>query len=173
MYNMYLCCICIYILFFSGVTPEVIFKLIGIVRKNTSHTTLAKKSISNKPLFNTLRPRQNGCHFADDNFKRISLNENARILIEISLKFVPTGPINNISALVLIMAWRRTGGKPLYEPMMASLLIHICLARPQWVKAMMTNLLIVLLASYLRSEIVGSSPTWNKTFSAIKTSIAP
>ena len=42
---------------------------------------------------NTLRPRQNGRHFADDIFKRIFVNENARILIEISLKFVPKGPI--------------------------------------------------------------------------------
>ena len=38
---------------------------------------------------NTLRPRQNGRRFADDTFKRIFLNENARISIKISLKFVP------------------------------------------------------------------------------------
>ena len=49
---------------------------------------------------NALRPRQNGQHFADDTFKRIFLNENIRILIKISLKFVPKGPINNILALV-------------------------------------------------------------------------
>ena len=34
---------------------------------------------------NTLRPRQNGCHFADDTFKRIFVNKNVRIFIEISL----------------------------------------------------------------------------------------
>ena len=51
-------------------------------------------------LFNTLRPRQNSRHFADDNFKLISLNENARISIEISLKFVSKVSINNIPALV-------------------------------------------------------------------------
>ena len=45
---------------------------------------------------NTLRPRQNGCHFADDSFKCIFLNENVWIPIKISLKFVPKGPINNI-----------------------------------------------------------------------------
>ena len=39
--------------------------------------------------FNTLRPRQNGRHFADDTFKRISLNENVRISIKISLNVVP------------------------------------------------------------------------------------
>ena len=41
------------------------------------------------------------------------------IAIKISLKFVHEGPINNIPALVEIMAWRRPGDKPLPEPMMA------------------------------------------------------
>ena len=69
-------------------------------------------------LLNTLRPRQNGRHFADDTFKRIFLNENIRISIRISLKFVPNGPINNIPALIQIMDWRRPDDKPLSEPMM-------------------------------------------------------
>ena len=75
---------------------------------------------------NTLRPRQNGRRYADDTFKCIFLNENVRISIKISLKFVPMGPINNIPALVQIMAWRRSGDKPLSEPMMVSLSTHIC-----------------------------------------------
>ena len=54
----------------------------------------------------------------DDVFKCNFLNENVWIPIKISLKFVPKGPINNIPALVQIMAWRRTGDKPLSEPMM-------------------------------------------------------
>ena len=53
-----------------------------------------------------------------------------------SLKFVPKGPINNIPALVQIMAWRRSGEKPLFEPMMVNLLTHICVTRPQWVNVM-------------------------------------
>ena len=32
------------------------------------------------------------------------------------------------------MGWRRSGNKPLSEPMMVSLLTHICVTRPQWVK---------------------------------------
>ena len=84
-------------------------------------------------MLNTLRPRQNGRHFADNTFKRIFLNENVRISIEISLKFVPKGPINNIPALVQIMAWHQSGDKPLSEPMMVSLLTHVCVTRPQWV----------------------------------------
>ena len=83
-------------------------------------------------FLNTLRPRQNGRHFADDIFKCIFLNENASIAIKISLKFVPKGPITNISALVQIMAWRRPDDKTLFEPMMVSLPTHICVTRPQW-----------------------------------------
>ena len=90
-------------------------------------------AINKKDGFNTLRPRQNGRHFADAIFKGIFLNENVWIPIKLSLKFVPKGPINNIPALVQIMAWRRPGDKPLSGPMMVSLLAHICVTRPQWV----------------------------------------
>ena len=76
-------------------------------------------------VLNTLRPRQNGRHFADDIFKCIFLNENVWIPIKISLKFVPQGLINNIPALVQIMAWRRPGDKPLSGPMMVRLPTHI------------------------------------------------
>ena len=41
---------------------------------------------TNKQL-NTLRPRQNGCHFTENNFKRIFLVKNVWILIKISLIF--------------------------------------------------------------------------------------
>ena len=86
--------------------------------------------------FNTLRPRRNEQHFADDIFKHIFFNENVWILIKISLKFVPKGPINNIPTLVQIMAWRRPGDKPLSGPMRVILLMHISVTRPQWVKFM-------------------------------------
>ena len=77
----------------------------------------------------------NGRHFADDIFNSIFLNENVWTPITISLKFVPKGLSNNIPALVQIMAWRRPGDKPLSEPMMVSLLTHICVIQPQWVNA--------------------------------------
>ena len=82
-------------------------------------------------LINTLR--QNGRHFTDDTFKRIFLKENVGIFIKISLKFVPTSPIDNIPPLFQIMAWRRSGDKPFSEAMMVNLLTHICVALPQWV----------------------------------------
>ena len=87
---------------------------------------------------NTLRLRSNGRHFADNIFKCIFVNENVGILLKISLKFVPGVRISNIPALVQIMAWRRSGDKPLSEPMMVSLLMHMfadaCVTQPQWVK---------------------------------------
>ena len=55
------------------------------------------------------------------------------ISIKISLKLVSKGPINNIPELVKIMAWCRPGDKPLSEPMIVSLLTHICITQPQWV----------------------------------------
>ena len=83
---------------------------------------------------NSLRPRQNGRLFADDIFECIFLKENVWISIKISLKFVPKGLIiNNIPALLQIMAWRRIGDKPLSEAMMVNLPTHICVSRPQWV----------------------------------------
>ena len=93
-------------------------------------------AIARGQCVNTLRPRQNGRRFADDIFKYIFLNENVWIPIKISLKFVPKGPINNMPALVQIMAWRRPGDKPLSEPMMVCLPTLICVTRPQWVNSL-------------------------------------
>ena len=76
------------------------------------------------PMFNTLRPRKNGRHFPDGIFKCIFLNE----IYEFRLGFHWSIP-----ELVQIMAWRRPGDKPLYEPMLVYLLTHICVTRPQWV----------------------------------------
>ena len=81
----------------------------------------------------TLRPIQNGHHFPDDISNCMFLNENVWISIKISLKFVHKGQINNIPVLVQIMARHRPGDKPLYEPMMVSLLTPVCVTRPQWV----------------------------------------
>ena len=55
---------------------------------------------------------------AADNFKCIFLTQNERILIQISLKFVSRSPIDNVSALVQVIAWHRTGANQLPEPML-------------------------------------------------------
>ena len=82
---------------------------------------------------NTLRPRQIADTF-QTTFSNAFFYENVWISIKISLKFVPKGPINNFPVLVQTMARRRPGDKPLFEPMTVSLLAHICVTRPQWVK---------------------------------------
>ena len=56
--------------------------------------------------------------FPDGIFKRIFLNENVRISIQISLKFVSRDSNDNKSALVQVIAWRRKGDKPLPEQML-------------------------------------------------------
>ena len=50
---------------------------------------------------------------ANDIFKWNFLNENGRIQIQISLTFVPKSLIDNMPALAQVVAWRRTGDKPL------------------------------------------------------------
>ena len=94
----------------------------GPLRGRRSHTGGGQCGVR---IVNTLRPRQTGCRFADDVFKCIFFNENVLISLKISPKFVPKVPINNIPALVQILAWCRSGKKPLSEPMIVSLLTHI------------------------------------------------
>ena len=71
------------------------------------------------PIINTYRPKQKFRRFADDIFKYIFVKN-----INIALKFDPEVRINNIPALVQIMAWRRIAYKPLSEPMMVNLHIY-------------------------------------------------
>ena len=47
-------------------------------------------------------------------------NENIEIQIKISLRFLLKVPVNNIPALVQIMASHRPGDKVLFEPMMVT-----------------------------------------------------
>ena len=49
-----------------------------------------------RELINTVSPKQHGCHFADDIFKYLLLNEKFYTLFQISLKFVPEGPTDNV-----------------------------------------------------------------------------
>ena len=58
---------------------------------------------------NTLSPTQNGRHFTGDNIKFIFVNENGSISIQICLKCLSYGPINNklslVHTLVQTTAW--------------------------------------------------------------------
>ena len=109
------------------------------------------------------KPRQNGRHFPHDTFKSIFLNENVRISIKISLKFVPKGLINNIPALVQIMAWRRPGDKSLSEPVLIRLPAYTCVARPQWVNSLSHWQLFVSSCTNFPS----CAPNWTEEMSTV------
>ena len=114
------------------------------IEENAFKNVCKMASISSLPeCVNTLRPRQDRRNFADNIFTCIFFNENCCILIKFSLKYVRKGPIDNNPALVQIMAWCRSGDKPLSEPMMVSLPTHICVTRPQWVKSSLFRLWLV------------------------------
>ena len=86
------------------------------------------------PCINTLRQKQNECHFADDIFKCIFFNENDWISLRFHLSLFLR------VHLTIFQHWFRYNGlapwgdKPLSEPMMVSLPTHICVTWPQWVK---------------------------------------
>ena len=101
---------------------------------------------------NTLRPRQNDHRFPDVIFKRTFLNDSVWISLNISMKFVPKVRINNILALVEMMALIRPGHKPLSEPMIVSLLTYISVIRPQWV-----NGTIMAISFKKRPKLFGKS----------------
>ena len=61
--------------------------------------------------------RDNGRNFGRLHIECIFLYGNDRIQIQISLKLGPRGPNNDKAVLVQLLAWRRTGDKPLPEPM--------------------------------------------------------
>ena len=86
-----------------------------------------------KKTINSLGPRKNKTQCCRRHFLIQFFNENMWIWHKISLKFVPKVGIYLIPSLAQIKAWRRTGDKPLSEPMMVSLPTHICVTRPQWV----------------------------------------
>ena len=110
---------------------------------------------------NTLRPRQDGRNFADDIFKCIFVDENVWISIKISLKFVPKGPINNIPALVQIMAWRRRGDKLLSGPRLARLPTHVCVTRPQWVNSNYSTWFTIYISKlWCRRHLMRVGPSW-------------
>ena len=67
-------------------------------------------------------------------FQTHFLEWKSRIFIKVPVKFVPRGLINNVPALVQVMSWRRTGDKPLSEPMVVRSPMQLCVTRPQWVK---------------------------------------
>ena len=83
---------------------------------------------------NTSRLKPKNRRSPDDILKRIFLNESCIIVMKISLRFfVPRDPMNNIPAMVQIMAWHRKAASYYLKQWWLSLMTHICDTRPQWV----------------------------------------
>ena len=97
-----------------------------------------------------LRPKQNGATLQTTFSNVFSL--------KISLEFIAKVAINNIPALVQIMACRRRGDMPLSEAMMVSLLTHTCVTRPQRVKVIQINPYIYILSHIQSYSQLVSNP---------------
>ena len=64
----------------------------------------------------TLRPEQDGRHFADDILKGMFLKENDCISIQIMMRLIPKGPIDSKWVWVQVMAWCLFSANPLLKP---------------------------------------------------------
>ena len=83
----------------SGVASAVGVPLTHLVISQKLHIIQVDfDSFLPNSMLTHLRPRQNSCHFPDDIFKWIFLNEKLWILIKMSLKFIPRDLVNNIPA---------------------------------------------------------------------------
>ena len=93
-------------------------------------------------------------HWGRDKWTPFRRRQFQMHFLKISLKFVPKGPINNVPAMVQIMAWRRPGGRPLSEPVVVTLPTHICIVRPQWVNGIVLSILFTASPIYSYLEII-------------------
>ena len=110
----------------------------GVSSCGPAHNGQCLPSINTKPV--KLIHTAVLTHWDRDTPKCIFLNNNFRISIEISLKFVPAkGLINNTAVLVQIMAWRQPGDKPLSKSTLVILPTYICVTWPQWVNVHSTR----------------------------------
>ena len=103
---------------------EYSYKIKAILQLYVIFVSLEKQakstfSITESGILSTLRPRQKCPKFGKWHFK-INIHSSKR---------VPWNLINNKSVLVQVMAWRQTGDKPSFEPMMP-----ICVTGLQWLK---------------------------------------
>ena len=154
------------LLYFNSISPICFpssnkISLIRVGWRRQRQLTHSHVWVNRLQSVNTLRPRQNSRHFPDDISKCIFLNENAWILIKISLKLVLKGPINN-PALVQIMVWRRPGDKPLAGPMMVYLTAtYIFITRPQRVNVRCLMQIKFLLFTIMRVILISFGVSFN------------
>ena len=85
------------------------------------HTAVPHRSHSRAPIVHTAVPREN--------------NEHGCVYLRCRAVCKLPGCVEGHPwTLVDTMAWRPTGDKPSPEPMIITLLTHVCVTRPQWLK---------------------------------------
>ena len=94
--------------------------------RKSFHLAVWSHQMSCYTCINSSPVGQNGRYFTDDLINCISVNEKFCISIRIAQKFVPKGPINKKSALVQVMAWRRTGASHYLNQCWPCSPTHIC-----------------------------------------------
>ena len=126
-----------------------------------SNNSLYADRLLKIPHIHLISPGLNGRHFADDIIRCIFVTENIFILIKISPKCVPQGPIHNNPAVIYMIAWRRifiiwTNGTQFTD------------SKSRWVKnsAKRTQIEILLMYLYinyhLRVKTIASDSTVKK-----------
>ena len=117
-------------------TKESVCGLVGYTEVNSfmrwSHLGTSYGTLGHRSVLTNWGRDKIAAIFLTTFSNAFSLIKKVPISFKISLMFVLRGPINNIPALVQIMTWLRPGDKSLSEPVMVSLLTHICVTRPQW-----------------------------------------
>ena len=92
--------------------------------------------------------------FSGRHFQIHFRKENVWMSIQMSLKFLPKVPINNIPALFQIMAWSLPGVKPLFGTMTVRLATHVCVSRPQCVKMKIKSILLCGFSQALSTTLI-------------------
>ena len=118
--------------YLKGSEPSTVTVKVTLVHTEISHIFLQNSIPNNFPV-NSSPPEQNDRHLADDILKCIFMNEKFCILIQISLMFVPKDPIDNKSALVQVMAWRRNRRQAItwdnVDPVHWHILLYVALGK--------------------------------------------
>ena len=115
-------------------------------------------------------PWANGRYFAGDIFKGFSFMKHLHF-IPLLLNAVSKGPIDSKSTLVKVMAWCRTGTKPLPKPMMTQLSdTHMC-RHPELAKA--PSHLVTIWGQWINTHLdIFGDEGWNNPLSGIRSSAA-
>ena len=88
---------------------------------------------------NTFGWRKSWHQSADEILKCFFINEKYHIFIQISLRFIPKGPINNMPSMVQIMPWRHSDDNQLSDDSVVYWYIYIWNTQPWRIHTLWTD----------------------------------